>query len=77
MERTIRDVMARVHGLRNRIDQQPLQASRDQLNAIHIALKALLQRVQEQPRAILPPTRPAPPAAGAASGAGKVATPAQ
>jgi hypothetical protein len=47
MERAIRDVMTRVQGLRNRIDEQPIQASRDQLNAIHIALRELLLRAQE------------------------------
>ena len=47
MERAIRDVMTRVQGLRNRIEEQPIRASRDQLNAIHLALKALLQRAQE------------------------------
>lgn len=47
MEQALRDVMTRVQGLRNRIEQQPIQASRDQLNAIHLALKTLLQRVQE------------------------------
>lgn len=47
MERAIRDVMTRVQGLRNRIEEQPIGASRDQLNAIHLALKALLQRAQE------------------------------
>lgn len=52
MQQAIKDVMTRVQGLRNRIEQQPIQASRDQLNAIHIALKALLQRAQEgTPRA--------------------------
>ena len=77
MERIIRDVIARVHGLRNRIDQQPIQASRDQLNAIHIAMKALLQQVQDQPRAMLPPKGPAPLAARAGSASVKVVPTAQ
>ena len=49
MEQTIRDVMTRVHGLRDRIEHQPMQASKDQLNAIHIALKGLLMRVKDSP----------------------------
>lgn len=51
MERGIRDVMTRVQGLRNRIEEQPIQSSKDQLNAIHMALRALLQRVQERTEA--------------------------
>ena len=49
MERMIRDVMTRVQGLRERVGEQSTQASKDQLNAIHIALKALLQRAQTSP----------------------------
>jgi len=49
MERTVRDIITRVQGLRDRIEQQPLTASREQLNAIHIALKGLLQRIQGNP----------------------------
>ena len=49
MERTVRDIITRVQGLRDRIEQQPLAASREQLNAIHMALKSLLQRVQGNP----------------------------
>jgi hypothetical protein len=49
MQQAIKDVMTRVQGLRNRIEEQPIQASRDQLNAIHIALRALLQRAQQGP----------------------------
>lgn len=48
MERTIRDIITRVQGLRDRIEEQPIQASKDQLNAIHMALKGLLQRVHER-----------------------------
>jgi len=49
MERTVKDIIMRVQGLRDRLAEQPLNASREQLNAIHIALKGLLQRVKESP----------------------------
>jgi hypothetical protein len=49
MEQMIRDLMMRVQGLRERVGEQSTQASKDQLNALHIALKALLQRAQSSP----------------------------
>ena len=49
MERTLKDIITRVQGLRDRIEEQPLTASREQLNAIHLALKGLLQRAKESP----------------------------
>ena len=49
MERTVKDIIMRVQGLRDRLAEQPLNASREQLNAIHIALKGLLMRVKDSP----------------------------
>jgi hypothetical protein len=46
VERTIRDLLARVEGLISRVEQQPTDATKNELRAIRIALKGLLDAAQ-------------------------------
>ncbi len=48
MERQIRDILARVQGLIDRLEQQPMESSKSDLRALRVALNRMLRAAQER-----------------------------
>ena len=49
MESQIRDIRARVQGLIDRLEQQPIEASKNELRALRLALNRMLRAALERP----------------------------